>query len=163
MTRGVKQTAEIFWQNVDQSGGPDACWPWILGCYRNGYGKCSGPVRLAHRYAYESAKGAIPVGAGFHGTCVCHSCDNKRCCNPAHLFLGTQKENLRDMWKKGRNAPVARPGTRNGRAKLTEEDVVSIRTRAGAGEIRKQLAEEYNVSTVMISYIVLRKNWAHVE
>jgi hypothetical protein len=103
-TARVTPTAVRFWKKVDQSGGPDACWVWTagrggtmgygsfqMGTYRNTH-----HVR-AHRMAWELTNGPIPAGKY-----VCHRCDNPPCCNPAHLFLGTQGDNLRDMYAKGR-------------------------------------------------------------
>lgn len=97
-----KPVAERFWPKVDTSGGPSACWNWTASKKSGGYGKFSkggdNGWMLAHRAAWEMTNGPIAVGA-----VVCHSCDNPSCCNPAHLFLGTQAENLSDMRRKGRH------------------------------------------------------------
>jgi hypothetical protein len=91
-----------FWSKVDKSSGPDACWTWTSKARSNdgkGYGAFnsgSGSVR-AHRFAWELTNGPIPDG--LH---VCHECDNPLCCNPAHFFLGTPKDNNADMISKGR-------------------------------------------------------------
>lgn len=88
-----------FWARVDKSAGPDACWPWTGSTFRSGYGQIGNrhlPV-LAHRAAHQLTHGAIPRGA-----CVLHRCDNPLCCNPAHLFVGSARDNARDKAAKGR-------------------------------------------------------------
>lgn len=98
-----------FWARVDKSGGDDSCWPWT-GCIGGfGYGSFAmDHVKYnAHRLAWILMNGPIPKGDGYHGTCVCHRCDNPRCCNPGHMFLASQAENLRDMNAKGRHWATA--------------------------------------------------------
>jgi hypothetical protein len=90
----------------DTSGGPDACWPF-MGFRSKGYGRMQGgkrgaPMLFAHRIAYELANGPIPTGDG--EWCVCHHCDNPPCCNPKHLFLGRDADNMADCHAKGRAA-----------------------------------------------------------
>lgn len=93
-------TAERLWSQVDRSGGPDACWLWQGHCDRGGYGRLAGA--RAHREAWVQTFGPIPDGLW-----VLHRCDNPPCCNPRHLFLGTPKDNTRDMMEKGRHAGAA--------------------------------------------------------
>ena len=98
----MKPLADRLWAK-DRSGGPDACWPFNGARMHNGYGhlglgRNADGLIAAHRAAWIATNGAIPDGLN-----VLHRCDNRPCCNPAHLWLGTQRENLLDMVAKGRH------------------------------------------------------------
>jgi hypothetical protein len=147
---------ERFWADVDRRG-PDECWNWT-GRICRGYGSFyrDGKSTVASRVAYQLEVGAIPPKM-----CVCHHCDNKRCVNPAHLFLGTHAENMGDMSAKGRTARTC--GERNGQAKLSEADVRSIKGRlTGRRGEQTELAAEYGVNPSTISDIAVGRNWGHV-
>ena len=89
-----------FWEKVDVSAGPHGCWLWIATVTNKGYGQFSkGRVSVtAHRMSWELANGVKPPTDLF----VCHRCDTPTCVNPAHLFLGTHRDNIADMVAKGR-------------------------------------------------------------
>lgn len=106
----------------------------------------------AHRYAYEIFVGPIPSGK-----VVCHRCDNRRCVNPKHLFLGTQQENIADRESKGRN--VVSRGEANGQAKLTAAQVLEIRNSADGC---RRLATQYGVDKKAIQRIRRGEQWASV-
>lgn len=131
------------------------CWLWTAGMYRDGYGRfrVGAAGRPAHRVSYEIYVGPIPEG--FH---VCHHCDVRPCVNYGHLFLGTNADNSADMVAKGRKA--RQMGETNGRAKLTEAEVLEIR--AAVGFTLMQLAAMYGVHLSLISLIRRREIWAHL-
>lgn len=130
------------------------CWNWISTKYDTGYGQfwAHGKHQKAHRISYQLHRGEIP-----HGLCVLHKCDNRRCVNPDHLFLGTISDNNADKVAKGRQARFDRRGTANYRAKLTDLDVAEIR--AANGILHRQLAEQYGISGPQISLIRSGKRW----
>jgi hypothetical protein len=92
----LRDHPERFWSKVDQSGGPSACWPWIGKLSSNGYGR-AGRQGYAHRLAFALANGDEAVEQ------VNHTCDNRPCCNPAHLVAGTHATNARDMVERARH------------------------------------------------------------
>lgn len=139
---------------VTESG----CWEWIGSTNSLGYGQtwANGKSVPAHRYSYELAFGSIP-----DGLCVCHRCDNRKCVNPDHLFLGTYQDNVSDMIAKGRHRPNR--GTNNGRAKLTDDQVVAIRERYNVGDVGvDDLAREYKVGSTTIGQVVRGEKWRHI-
>lgn len=150
-------THDRFWSLVDASGGSSACWPFRGFINNEGYGKIRAPGGRqvhAHRMAYIFAKGTIPPAI-----IVCHICDNRGCCNPNHLFLGTPTENMRDRDNKGRQAR----GERQGLATKTEADIQNIFALRKRGLTQQQIADKYGVGQNKISEILLRQTWKHVE
>lgn len=158
-----------FWNKIDQSGGEDVCWLWTGAINSSGYGhfRVADKIRGAHQIVYDLLVAAIP-----DGLYVLHTCDNRACCNPKHLFLGTHQDNMDDMAQKGRrirligNAnpahqhPEIRQGERNGRAKLTVDEVLDIRRRYAEEHISQTaLGKDYGISQTVVSMIVLRKIW----
>ena len=156
----MKTLAERFWAKVDMRG-DDECWPWLGSKRRNGYGSfrtINRRVSIAHRVAWEFAFGAIPHADGHNGMCVCHSCDNPGCCNPKHLFLGPHAKNIHDRHLKNRDA--RQPGEANGRAKLTESDVIEILLLPEISE--RKCGAMFGVSNTSIRRIRIGKTWKHL-
>jgi len=131
------------------------CWEW-MGAKRGGYGLLwvNGVNEEAHRVSYSLFK-EVPSNKFM----VLHSCDNRKCVNPNHLFLGTHQDNMDDMSKKGR----AKRGSGNNKAKLNEDAVKQIRIDLDGGTSGISLSRKYKVSTSVISCIKIRKTWKHVQ
>lgn len=149
-----KSDIDEFWRQV-RIGRLNECWPWLGKTMNNrDYGVFKN--RLAHRFAYEVTS-LTPIKLDL---CVCHNCDNPTCVNPFHLWQGTQAENLKDMWQKGRGVTNGgRRGEECNKAKLTQQQVIEIRH---SPESSRSLGRRYGVSKTAILYIKQRKNWAHV-
>ena len=167
--------ADRFWEKVDKNGPvvrPELgrCWVWTGGRVPFGHGvflvRTIRGTRKAilegsHRVAWRLFKGGISEGMQ-----VLHKCDNPPCCNPEHLFEGTQLDNMRDMVAKGRNAPAEKTrhvGSAHGRAKLTESQIPEIRQRIARGESKASIARVFGVSDTLIFCIATGKNWTHVK
>lgn len=151
--------AERFWSKVDRRG-PDECWPWKASVnVRNRYGQfaVSRPKKTmlrAHRVAYELAKGPIP-----EGLLVRHTCDNRPCCNPAHLIVGTDLDNVRDMDSRGRRVVVLPPphhGEDNPQSKLTNAQRAEIVELRMAGESAESLALRFGVNRRTVNRTIRR-------
>jgi hypothetical protein len=187
-TRKKRPAEDRFFAKVDKNGpipehcpelGP--CWIWTGALSHNGYGffKVHPKMLKAHRWSYEYHVGPIP-----DGLLVCHECDNPQCVNPAHLYTGTQKNNLADMTERGRapdhavNAhfldkgravlaehPERRArGEGHGKAKLIADDVREIRALAKARTLtRAQIAARFSVSEICVYMILNGRTWRHVE
>jgi hypothetical protein len=141
--------------HVERSGGPDACWLWTGLLGENGYGiiGINGKAYKAHRVSYFIKHGRIDKDRF-----VLHHCDVRSCVNPAHLFLGTPKDNSQDAVKKGRNTRLY--GEDNGKAKLTRAEVLTIRRICKRGGVyQKTVAKQFGVSEATVSYIVNGGRW----
>lgn len=152
---GPKARASLtdrFWKYVHKRGADD-CWPWI-GSGTSGYGTIhvgggDGSKVPSHRVSWEIHNGPIPeVDCGHHGVVVRHKCNNRLCVNPNHLQLGTQADNVKDMW--------VNKGAPRGNARLTESQIASIRADPRSS---RQLAPIYGVSDAHIRSIRQGRAW----
>lgn len=177
-----------FWSKVDKNGGEDACWEWLAGKNKSGYGKFSTVDKhwRAHRAAWIIASKEIPSDNLY----VCHKCDNPGCVNPAHLFLGLPKDNAADMAAKGRslsgdrnpsrtrperlrrgdnhpvrlNPSLVKRGSDSSNTHLTEADVIEIKRLWHNSRITsRQLAEKYSIGKTSVLRIIHGKTWAHLQ
>lgn len=144
MTTAVLTLDDLFNKCVPEPN--TGCHIWLGATAPTGYGRTwfRKKTITTHRVAYLLAHGEIP-----DGMVVCHRCDVTSCCNPAHLFLGTQAENLLDMRRKGRaNDPH---GERHPRSKLSDADAAAIRAAVAGGARMKDLARQYGIAECTIS------------
>lgn len=141
-----------YWRKVVQNS--SGCWDWSGAIGDTGYTRIDSN-HYGHRVSYEIHHGPIPPGMY-----VLHRCDNRRCTNPDHLFIGTHDDNMRDMQSKGRGRWSGVYGERHGGAKLTEAQVIEMRRLHAAGGISQAaLARRFGVSQAMVSRIIRRTAW----
>ncbi len=142
---------------VDKATG---CWNWKLRVDGDGYGRIGLRQyrnQRTHRVAYLVFKGEIP-----DGLLVMHSCDNRRCCNPAHLSVGTNMENMADSKNKGRGGAYWFRGEENPKSTLCAASVRRIREMAAAGAKSKDIAKAVGCGRTMARLVADGKRWAHV-
>ena len=141
-----------FWAKVDRRG-PDECGLWTAAKLKSGYGSFEFHQKTsrAHRVSWMLAHGNMP-----DGLFVCHTCDVRACVNPAHLFLGTHSDNMKDKQRKQR----APHGEDQWQAKLTEADVIEMRR---SHLSLSKIAAIFGIAVSNVSQIRSRKRWAHVE
>lgn len=135
------------------------CWHWTGALRDKGYGhmKFEGRYAGAHRVSYLLFVGGIP-----DGMMVCHRCDNPRCINPDHLWLGTCRDNLHDMVAKGRHRSGVSKGSSNGSAKLSDADVAAIRAAPKVYGSGRRLAAHFGVNEASICEIRAGRRWGHL-
>jgi len=155
-----------FWSKVDKSGGENSCWDWTGLINANGYGrfKAFGKKHTASRFSYFLTHGEVPKHL-----LVCHSCDNRKCVNPAHLWLGTNMDNTQDAIKKGRR-PLPKPKIKpegwlplgdksRHNYKLTRQEVLDI---FSSKESCSELCKKYNLHHSQIYRIKNKQLWKNI-
>ena len=136
-----------FWAGVEKTR---YCWLWRKSATANGYGQFDN--QRAHRVAWKLTMGSIPKGL-----LVLHKCDVKLCVRPSHLFIGTQQDNINDMFSKGRARKAK--GENHGNAKLQEKDALKIKDANG---LHADIAIRFGVSRPTVSMIKNGTRWAHL-
>lgn len=147
-----------FWSKVVKT---DSCWLFKSSLLR-GYGRfgIGRGVFLAHRVALSLA-----TGESMDGIEACHTCDNRACVRPDHLYRGDRASNMRDMWERGRANPrggIYPKGERHHNAVLTAEIVLAMRARHAAGAALRQLAREYGIDRATATAAIKGRTWKHL-
>lgn len=162
-----------FWSKVDRKG-PDECWLWRTAVDRYGYGQfhMNRTNNRAHRMAFQLAVRLLASNE-----LALHRCDVPACCNPAHLFPGSAKDNSDDMIRKGRSRSprgddhytrrrpdLVRRGEKSANSKVTAEQVMTMRSEYQRGGVKqKDLAVKYGISKQQASLILRGDSWTHLE
>lgn len=144
-----------FWSKVDIKD-LFGCWEFQGSITEWGYGqiKSNGKMIKAHRFAWEFVFGKIPKGMQIN-----HKCNNRRCCNVSHLYLGTAQQNVDDMTLAGRQAR----GEKHGKSRFTNSDIINIRKLNNDGYSKIEISEIYKTSASNIGSICRRKTWKHIQ
>lgn len=154
MGLSYRMTPEKFWPRVDKTSSSKGCWLWTGYCQKFGHGWLGTNAGLAHRYSWKLLRGPLEKGQ-----CLLHTCDEPKCVNPEHLYLGDRSKNNRDMWARGRAA-----------TKLTPEAVREIRDHFAGDTGKKlpkgayaELSAKFGVGQKTIWEIRRGKKWRHVQ
>lgn len=139
-----------FWSKVDMRG-PDECWEWQASLTTSGYGR----FKIASYTQVTASRMALICTANDEpfGLCVLHTCDNPKCCNPAHLYFGTVADNARDKTERGRHRTGNQAGANNGAAKLSEEQFAVVVDRLKQGWTNVLIANDMPITHAMVSKI----------
>lgn len=166
-----KTLEERFWEKVN-IGGKDDCWNWIATINYKGYGEFYSKIRGGkHTHSHQVAWMLFSEKDIPEGMCVCHVCDNPSCCNPSHLFLGTNQENTDDKMKKGRwksrflfGEEHPQHGELSKHNKLSEDNVREIRSMWASKEFTlRDIAKKFGVTHGVINNINHGRKWAWLK
>jgi len=155
----TKSVSERFWEKVSVPDDTSQCWEWQANIVY-GYGMFVENRKsiLAHRWSYIFHNGEIP-----EGLYVLHKCDNRKCVNPQHLFLGTYKDNAVDRQRKGRGVIPDNRGENHGMSRLTESAVREIRELHKAGVPAADIGSRFGIDRRTVGKVANRKSWKHVQ
>lgn len=161
--RGNRAGPNCFWESVDRSGGPKACWPWIGSgravrgyCYRRIEPKRDSKRTGVHRMAYALHHGILVQSIKLQ---ILHRCDNPPCCNPAHLFVGNTKDNMVDCVSKGR----MHPGEKHGNSRYTDNQIREFLLELAEGKsLLSNVARKHGIEEHQAWWIAKRRSWKHV-
>jgi len=145
-----------FWSKVDVRG-PDECWEWQASINSSGYGRfkiASYQMVSANRVALISHTQKEPDGMS-----ALHHCDNRKCCNPHHLYFGTHEDNMRDKVERGRCRTGDQAGANNGASKLNDDQLALVVRRLKAGWNNKKIAADLPIGHAMVSKIRTGVMW----
>ncbi len=162
MIRDIAQALDF--KDLSKINKKSGCWEWKKAKDASGYGRIFRlkKTMFAHRLSYIKYKGLIPNKME-----ICHTCDNKSCVNPDHLFAGTHTDNIKDIYKKGYGNKGGYQlkvfcGEGNPNSKLTRDNVKTIRERYSEGVKQNELAKKFKVSQCHISDIVNYRKWSSI-
>lgn len=141
----------------------DCCWEWTGSKNEHGYGRSAVNINATRKetYVHRAVWSLIHQKSVPSGMEICHTCDHRACCNPAHLWLGTHQENIQDRVAKGRGGDIPR-GEASASAKLTEAGVEEIWSLSKSGMNQRDIARHFAISQVSVHYVLTRQTWRHV-
>jgi len=147
-----RSSPKDFWLNVN-IGKSNECWEWNASYGTTGYGQVTYQRKVwkTHRLSYFLTYGKIEQ-------CVCHTCDNRKCCNPSHLFLGSRDDNVKDCIQKKRHAC----GEKVSSTKLTEKQVIEIRRLHSLGKTPVEISTLFGVAQWTVVDVIKKNTWKHI-
>jgi predicted XRE-type DNA-binding protein len=154
----IESIRERFWSGVDIRS-DDECWNWIrsIGSAGSGVFTIRRKNISAYKMAWELTYGDVP-----EGKILCHICDNRKCCNPNHLYVGTHKENAEDRKNRGRNGDQR--GEKSKHNKLSEGQVIEIIKLLKYTDLSQyKIADMFDISRSTVLAIHMNENWKHVD
>jgi len=151
------KTEQRFWDKVQKTSD---CWNWTASKGHNGYGRfrVKGKLESPHIVSYK-----LHNDDHIKGMDVCHTCDNRACVNPNHLFLGSHSDNMKDCSNKGRNTGADLRGENQPGSKLKDDQVKTIKKLFQLNIKTQEIADMYRVSYTTIYNIKIGKTWKHIN